>query len=160
MGGPLPENLAKGESEMKARKLIVIGAILLSSKNSFAEAPYVDFHDTLCSEGESIYIICTLYSSPIKTASICAKGNTSPNSGYIQYRYGIPGKTAELKFPTKKSTPNGKFTIYESNNPNGINRALRFTIGAYTYSFEKAGLSSYKLVVRENEKEIFNRKCE
>lgn len=147
---------------MKLKRILSIGIISLGSNSSFAEDPYVDFHDTMCIEGESIYISCTLYSPPkkTKTASICAKGNTSPNSGYIQYRYGIPGKTVELKFPEKTATPKGEFKLYESNNPHGINHALRFTKGAYTYSFEKTGLSSYQLVVRKNGKEIFNRTCE
>lgn len=137
---------------MNSKRILAIEIISLGSNNSLAEGPYVDFSDTMYVKGEAIYISCTLYPPIPKTASIYAKGNTSPNSGYIQYRYGTPGKNVEPKSPKKETTPNGKFKLYKSNDSNGINRALRLTNGPYTYSFEKTGLSSHHQTVRNNGK--------
>ncbi|MBV2134322.1 hypothetical protein KRX52_16200 [Pseudomonas sp. MAP12] len=148
---------------MKSTILTVVGCTLLLPTISFGGDPYIDIHDTMCTEGEAIYISCSFNANEknkIKVASICAKGNESPDSGYIQYRYGIPGEKLELQFPKSITSPKKIFKIYKSDSIDGITQALRFSKETYIYSFEKRGLSSYRLVVTENGKEVFNKSCE
>lgn len=148
---------------MKPTTLIILGCTLLLPKTSFGGDPYIDIHDTMCTEGEAIYISCSFNTNAenkTKVASICAKDNESPKSGYVQYRYGIPGEKLELQLPKNIITPKKIFKIYKSDSIDGITQALRFSTGNYTYSFEKQGLSNYRLVVRDNEREVFNKPCE
>ncbi|WP_223533267.1 MULTISPECIES: hypothetical protein [unclassified Pseudomonas] len=143
---------------------------LIIGEAAWAKDPYVDIDTTMCRAGETIYISCALdggpdehdYDGPV--ASICAKNNVSPETGYVQYRYGLPidGRQAqklEMQFPEKKSPPKEKFKIYESNNLESVAVALRFTNGKYTYSFESYGLGGYKVVARESDREVFSKSC-
>ncbi|MCC6075360.1 hypothetical protein ACFPTX_12870 [Pseudomonas sp. GCM10022188] len=148
---------------MKSIILTILGSPLLLPTTSFSGDPYIDNQETMCTEWEAIYISCSFSTnteSKIKVASICAKDNKTPNSGYVQYRYGIPGKKLELQFPKNIQKPKEIFKIYKSETIDGITQALRFSTGNNIYSFENRGLSSYRLVVRDNEKEVFNKPCE
>lgn len=148
---------------MKSIFLTILGCTLLIPINSFAGDPYIDIHDTMCTEGEAVYISCSFHTNSknkIKVASICANGNKAPESEYIQYRYGIPGEKLELQFPKNIKKTKETFKIYKSDSIDGITQALRFSKGNYIYSFEKRGLSIYRLVVWNNEKEVFNKPCE
>lgn len=124
----------------------------------------------MCREGEDIYISCAFnpdadqYSYGGEVASICAKSNTSPDDGYIQYRYGTPtygdkSEKIKMQYPKKKLPPKGIFTIYNSNNPESIGTALRFKSGAYVYSFENLGILNYRVVVRQQETKVFDKIC-
>lgn len=99
---------------MKKTLLICLAATSFMHLKSWAKDPYVDVNTTMCMEGEDIYISCAFnsgedeYDYTGKVASICAKSNTSPGSGYVQYRYGKPSYGAgqakiEMQFPEKKS---------------------------------------------------------
>ncbi|MCP2022131.1 hypothetical protein [Pseudomonas laurylsulfatiphila] len=137
---------------------------------AWAKDPYVDIDTTMCREGEDIYISCALdggadpYSYDGPVASICAKANVSPDVGYVQYRYGRPVDGAleqkiEMQFPEKKTPPRGIFRVYSSRNIDGADTALRFSSGKYSYSFESHGLDGYKVVVRNQGREVFNKNC-
>ncbi len=80
----------------------------------------MDKNSTLCEKGEDVYISCAFNSSLDqdnylgKVASICAKNNTSPDSGYVQYRFGKPSygvgpARIELQYPEQKIPPKGIF---------------------------------------------------
>lgn len=145
-------------------------ALLFVSLDSWAKDPYVDIDTTMCREGETIYISCALdggadpYSYIGAIASVCAKNNVSPETGYVQYRYGKPAdgrdsQITEMEFPTRKVPPRGIFKIYSSDNPNSIAIALRFTSGKYVYSFERHGLDGYYVIVRQQGKKVFQKSC-
>lgn len=148
---------------MKPTNLSILFYILISPTTALAEDPYIDIHDTMCKKGEEIYMSCSFNQNTknkIKVASICAKNNTSPDSGYIQYRYGTPGEKPELQLPQDLKKPKEIFKIYKSDRLEGVTEALRFSSASYVYSFEKRGLSIYRLVVMNNGKEVFNKSCE
>ncbi|WP_146023743.1 MULTISPECIES: hypothetical protein [unclassified Pseudomonas] len=139
-------------------------------QNALANDPYVDISTTTCREEEDVYISCAFnsgsdqYSYGGEVASICAKSNTSPDDGYVQYRYGTPtyGNKSEkikMQYPEKKLPPKGIFTIYKSNNPESAGIALRFKSGAYVYSFENVGILNYRVVVRKHETIVFDKAC-
>jgi hypothetical protein len=124
----------------------------------------------MCEDGEDIYISCAFntssdeYDYDGKVASICANSNTSPESGYVQYRYGKPSygiglPKVEMQYPQKKIPPKGMFTIYTSINPETIGSALRFVSGEHTYSFERFSMSGYKVVARKKDEKVFNKDC-
>jgi hypothetical protein len=138
--------------------------------SAWAKDPYVDISSTMCVEGEDIYISCAFnpgmdqYDYVGKVASICARSNTSPDTGYVQYRYGTPSYglgpvNVEMQFPEKKIPPKGIFSIYNSRNPDSTGAALRFTNGEYLYSFERLNSFSYSVVARKHGKKIFNKDC-
>jgi hypothetical protein len=156
--------------DLKKILFICLAATAFMHLKSWAKDPYVDVNTTMCMEGEDIYISCAFNSSDDeydytgKVASICAKSNTSPDSGYVQYRYGNPSYGAgqakiEMQFPEKKIPPIGIFSIYNSTNPESRGTALRFTTGRYLYSFESLNSFSYKVVARNQGEIVFNKSC-
>ena len=54
---------------------------------------------TLCAADERIIFSCTLR-QPVKIVSVCAAKDLTNEKGYLQYRFGLPGKV-ELEFPKK-----------------------------------------------------------
>jgi hypothetical protein len=137
----------------------------------WARDPYVDINTTMCTEGEDIYISCAFnpsqdqYNYEGKVASICAKANASPESGYVQYRFGKPSyslgpASIEMQYPENKIPPKGIFTIYNSTNRDNSGVALRFTTGNYLYSFESLNSMGYKVVARKQGEKVFNKNCD
>ena len=55
---------------------------------------------TLCEQTEKIVFSCPIVNSR-KTVSLCSSNELTKEKGYLQYRYGVPGKV-ELEFPTKR----------------------------------------------------------
>ncbi len=142
--------------------LAALGGVFVNS--SEARTRYLNPQDTLCDADEAIYISCSLDagSSPSdydgQIASVCAKGNLSPSTGYVQYRYGIPGAEVEYLYPQEKSPPRKKFKIYPPTKE--LRSALRFKDGQYLYSFEAKGLAGYRLIVKVGEQEVANKRCD
>ena len=145
---------------MKKILISCFAITFFTSSNSWAKDPYVDINTTMCTEGEDIYISCAFnpssdqYSYVGKVASICAKANTSPESGYVQYRFGKPSfgvgpANIEMQYPEQKIPPKGMFTIYKSINPENLGVALRFARGQYLYSFESLNSFGYKVVAKK-----------
>jgi hypothetical protein len=155
------------------KKTLVICLIFLFFVNlkSWAKDRYVDINSTLCEIGEEIYISCAFNPSLDednylgKVASVCAKANTSPSSGYVQYRFGKPSygvgpASIELQYPEKKIPPKGMFKIYTSRNTESSGIALQFTNGMYLYSFERLNSFGYKVVASKQGEKLFNKNCD
>lgn len=126
----------------------------------------IDVHNTMCSLEEDVYISCTLMntvgSEAETVASVCAKNNSSPDEGYVQYRYGTPGAAPDLVYPLKKISPKGIFEM-RSGEPgvsHEMQRYLRFSSDGYLYSFERKGLEGYWLVINGAKGEVFRRYCD
>lgn len=156
---------------MKNILIVCLAVASFGNLKSWAKDRYVDINSTLCEKGEDIYISCAFNPSLDedsylgKVASICAKANTSPSSGYVQYRFGKPSygvgpASVELQYPEKKIPPKGIFTIYSSINPESSGVALRFTKGSYLYSFESLNSLNYKVIARKQGEKVFNKNCD
>lgn len=55
---------------------------------------------TLCEQTEKIVFSCVIANSG-KTVSLCSSKEFTKQKGYLQYRYGVPGKI-ELEFPSQR----------------------------------------------------------
>ena len=64
--------------------------------------------NTLCAKDERVIFSCLLR-RPAKTVSVCAAKNLTRETGYLQYRFGLPRKI-ELEFPKERQGSQQKFT--------------------------------------------------
>jgi len=63
--------------------------------------------NSLCARDERIIFSCPV-KRPAKIVSLCASKNLSADQGYLQYRFGLPGKV-ELEFPKERTGTQQKF---------------------------------------------------
>lgn len=63
--------------------------------------------NTLCAKDERAIFACVL-KRPAKIVSICGSKNLTRDAGYLQYRFGLPGKI-ELQFPKDRTGSQQKF---------------------------------------------------
>ena len=63
--------------------------------------------NSLCARDERIIFSCPV-KKPAKIVSLCASKNLSADQGYLQYRFGLPGKV-ELEFPKERTGTQQKF---------------------------------------------------
>ncbi|HEU5236494.1 MAG TPA: hypothetical protein VFU37_05090 [Pyrinomonadaceae bacterium] len=63
--------------------------------------------NSLCATDERIIFSCPL-KKPAKIVSLCASKNLTSDRGYLQYRFGLPGKI-ELEFPKDRAGTQQKF---------------------------------------------------
>ncbi|WP_238547097.1 hypothetical protein [Pseudomonas sp. GM30] len=109
---------------------------------------------TLCSDDEDIYFSCPLDGG--KTVSVCARGNSKPTVGSVQYRYGVPGNI-EMVYPKNAVPPRGKFFVVNATEGSASLNIIKFKLGTYTYLVNQAFVS-YLTVLKE-EKVVFRQRC-
>jgi hypothetical protein len=63
--------------------------------------------NSLCARDERIIFSCPV-KKPAKIVSLCAAKNLTADQGYLQYRFGLPGKI-ELEFPKERTGTQQKF---------------------------------------------------
>lgn len=83
--------------------------IVFSSRNrsvAFSQSPILQ-PGTLCEKGERIIFSCPV-KRPAKIVSLCASKDLTSEAGYLQYRFGLPGKI-ELEFPKDRTGTQQKF---------------------------------------------------
>jgi hypothetical protein len=103
---------------------------------------------SLCRQGEEQYFSCKLQSTG-KIASICAKDNINPDSGYVQYRLGTK-EHVEYKFPGKLEPPRGKISILDvSRLRDGVGSHVKLNSGKYTYVTSNALIPGEIYVARD-----------
>lgn len=108
---------------------------------------------TLCSEGEDIYFNCSLKDG--KIVSICAKGNVSPNRGYVRYKYGIENDIIE--YPKKNLPPGDNFILSDVSEGAIHGLHLKFSVNKYIYVISSVWPAG--LYVSRNNKIIFDKEC-
>lgn len=62
---------------------------------------------TLCAADERVIFSCGLR-QPAKIVSVCASKDLTSEKGYLQYRFGLPGKV-ELEFPQDRTNTQQQF---------------------------------------------------
>lgn len=87
---------------------------------------------TLCTEGEKVFFNCSVKRSA-KLVSLCASTDISKTRGYVQYRFGVPGKI-ELEYPAEKSGSQGKFEYHHYFRAQVEETEISFSSGGYKYS--------------------------
>src|ERR1700712_5391269 len=88
-------------------RLMVIFMMLTNWHLSQARGLNKRMETTMCDAHEEIYFSCPVRD---KFISVCASGNFSPENGYVQYRFGRPGRP-ELEFPAEPEPPMSRFSI-------------------------------------------------
>ena len=62
---------------------------------------------TLCATSERVIFSCPIR-RPAKIVSLCASQDLSSEKGYLQYRFGLPGKI-DLEYPAERNGTQEKF---------------------------------------------------
>ena len=88
--------------------------------------------NTLCTKDERVIFSCAL-KRPAKVVSICASKDLTRESGYLQYRFGLPGRT-ELEFPQGRTGTQTKFDYSHYFRAQVDLTEINFTIDGVEYS--------------------------
>src|SRR5713226_3228774 len=87
--------------------------------------------NTLCAKDERIIFSCPV-KRPAKIVSVCASKYLASDRGYLQYRFGLPGKI-ELEFPKDRTGTQEKFHYTHYFRARFDLTEFDFTIDGYQY---------------------------
>ena len=87
--------------------------------------------NTLCAKDERIIFSCPV-KKPAKIVSLCASKDFDKERGYLQYRFGLPGKI-ELEFPTDRKGTQQKFQYTHYFRAQVDMTEINFKINGYEY---------------------------
>ena len=87
---------------------------------------------TLCTDGEKSLFSCSVKRSA-KMVSLCASADVTKTRGYVQYRFGLPGKV-ELEYPADKARSQEKFEYHHYFRAQVDETEISFSSGGYKYS--------------------------
>ena len=112
--------------------------------NSNAARPYAppDKATTLCEKNEKVIFSCGMQKSA-KTLSLCGSKELDKEQGYVQYRFGQPGKI-ELEYPAERKSTQNAFSFARYTRPLVTYLALRFETNGYKYSIHEDDVEDIK----------------
>jgi hypothetical protein len=87
---------------------------------------------TLCARDERVIFSCPV-KKPAKIVSVCASKDLTSDRGYLQYRFGLPGKI-ELEFPKDRKGTQEKFQYTHYFRAQFDLTAINFNVDGYEYS--------------------------
>ena len=87
--------------------------------------------NSLCARDERIIFSCPV-KKPAKIVSLCAAKNLTADQGYLQYRFGLPGKI-ELEFPKERTGTQQKFQYTHYFRARFDMTEISFTVDGYEY---------------------------
>lgn len=87
---------------------------------------------TLCAKDERVIFSCAV-KRPAKIVSVCASKDLTSDQGYLQYRFGLPGKI-ELEYPKDRNGSQEKFQYTHYFRAQFDLTAINFNIDGYEYS--------------------------
>lgn len=90
---------------------------------------------TLCEQNEQVVFSCNMQKSA-KLLSICTSKKIDAQNGYVQYRFGLPGKV-ELEFPTERKDTQSAFGYSRYTRPLVTLLSLQFESNGYKYSIHQ-----------------------
>ena len=137
-----------------ARFFMVVVLSLVKYDVANAQTQSSQDEQTLCSEGEEVYFSCPLENG--KTVSVCAKNNTAPNRGYVQYRYG--SKDDAFAYPSENTSPSTTIKITDVSE--GSIRGLHLKFSKEPYTYVVSSVSPGEVYVSKNGKIIFDKQCQ
>lgn len=109
----------------------VIGLGISNSSRSASQPGQLQLN-TLCAKDERVIFSCPLR-RPAKIVSVCAAKNLTKETGYLQYRFGLPGKI-ELEFPKERQGSQGKFEYTHYFRAQFDLTEINFTVDGVNYS--------------------------
>jgi len=87
--------------------------------------------NTLCDRNERVIFSCPI-KRPAKIVSICASKDLTSKRGYLQYRFGLPGKI-ELEFPKDRTGTQTKFQYTHYFRAQFDLTEISFNVNGYEY---------------------------
>src|SRR5256714_4151387 len=87
--------------------------------------------NSLCAKDERVIFSCPI-KRPAKIASVCASKDLTSDRGYLQYRFGLPGKI-ELEFPKDRTGTQQKFQYTHYFRAQVDLTEISFNINGYEY---------------------------
>lgn len=87
--------------------------------------------NSLCAKDERIIFSCQV-KKPAKIASVCASKDLTSERGYLQYRFGLPGKI-ELEYPKDRVGTQQKFQYLHYFRARVDLTEINFSIDGYEY---------------------------
>ena len=112
--------------------ILFLLAALSSQNSSSASLPPGGLQaGTLCARDERIIFSCPIR-RPAKIVSLCASKDLTSERGYLQYRFGLPGKI-ELEFPQDRTATRQKFHYTHYFRAQVDLTEITFTINGYEY---------------------------
>jgi hypothetical protein len=113
---------------------IAAGANRLSSAAAPVDSPELGAPqpNTLCAKDERVIFSCPV-KRPAKIVSLCASKDLTNDHGYLQYRFGLPGKI-ELEYPKDRQGTQSKFQYTHYFRAQFDMTSIGFTIDGYEYS--------------------------
>ena len=124
---------------MTMRKMILAGVLMAiafmcfaSQSDSRAALPAQPLQpNSLCARNERIIFSCRI-KKPAKIVSLCASKDLTADRGYLQYRFGLPGKI-ELEFPKERTGTQQKFQYTHYFRAQVDLNEISFNIEGYEY---------------------------
>ena len=104
---------------------------VIPAQASTGRQPAATQPNTLCAKGERVIFSCPV-KRPAKIVSLCASKDLTSERGYLQYRFGLPGKI-ELEFPQDRNGTQQKFQYMHYFRAQVDETEISFQINGYEY---------------------------
>jgi hypothetical protein len=111
----------------ESRAGLSVTPVQAGASNHIAETP----PNTLCAKDERVIFSC-LVKRPAKIVSLCAAKDLTSDRGYLQYRFGLPGKI-ELEYPKDRQATQQKFQYMHYFRAQVDETEISFQINGYEY---------------------------
>lgn len=120
--------------ECRRRSIFVTLSCLCLVASGSAPAPNIAQTQTgsLCESTEKIVFSCTV-GKAAKIVSLCSSKELTKDRGYLQYRFGLPGKI-ELEFPKQREQTQQAFKYSHYFRAQFDQTEISFTSDAYEYA--------------------------
>jgi hypothetical protein len=115
----------------KAIALVFLAAVLFGGGSARPAGARIQTR-SLCDKGEKIVFSCEL-KRPVKIVSLCSSPELTRDRGYLQYRFGLPGKI-ELAFPERRDHSQQSFQYKHYFRYQVDMTQISFTLVSFTYS--------------------------
>ncbi len=96
-----------------------------------SKQPAAQQTNTLCARDERVIFSCPV-KRPAKIVSLCAAKDLTSDRGYLQYRFGLPGKI-ELEYPKDRQGTQQKFQYMHYFRAQVDETEISFQINGYEY---------------------------
>ena len=112
---------------IESRTRFSVTPVQAGSSNHLASPP----SNTLCAKDERVIFSCPV-KRPAKIVSLCASKDLTSDRGYLQYRFGLPGKI-ELEYPKDRQGTQQKFQYMHYFRAQVDETEISFQINGYEY---------------------------
>jgi len=118
----------------RQRSILVAGAMVCIVAVTAASGPNALQlqRGSLCESGEKIVFSCTV-GKTAKIVSLCSSTELTKDRGYLQYRFGLPGKI-ELEFPKQREQTQSAFKYSHYFRAQFDQTKISFTTNEYEYA--------------------------